>query len=509
MASLEYTRPYLYPLQQKAIFTPKRWSLCEASTKSGKTVASIARIIEWSLLGNGLTPAAPGQHYWWVAPVSSQAEIAYERIKLNLTKGAFEPKSSPTPHIFMPTGAIIDFKSADKPDSLYGEDVYGVIVDEGSRCRADAWYAVRSTLTATNGPGVVIGNVKGRKNWFFEWCRRAEKGLDPNAEFNRITWRDAVAAGVLNIEEIEDAQRNLPENVFRELYEAMASDDGANPFGEDHILACIALDSAGNPRKKPFESKPVAFGIDLAKKQDYLVVIGLDELGRVCAFQRWNHIPWPDSIRMIHEIVGEDVPALVDSTGIGDPVLDELKVEHGNFKGYNFSPASKQRLMEGLAVSIQSHEILFPDGVIKDELMSFEYVTGRTGVQYSAPEGHNDDCVMALGLARQCWAATQPAANLMEYFSNEARRAKREQERKDLKENAENAGTQFGEEFVAELDGLLGREERDFNELTQIYNETMMQYQRAEQKCFKCGGALAHGSRTSDGVNVWHEECLR
>ena len=42
-----------------------------------------------------------------------------------------------------------------------------------------------------------------------------------------------------NKEEIADAKRNLPAQVFKELYEAEASDDGGNPFGLSSILGCI------------------------------------------------------------------------------------------------------------------------------------------------------------------------------------------------------------------------------------------------------------------------------
>ncbi len=55
--------------------------------------------------------------------------------------------------------------------------------------------------------------------------------------------------------------------------------------------------------------------------------------------------------------------------------------------------------MEGLAVAIQKQEIGFPDGVIANELESFEYEYTRTGVRYSAPSGMHDDTVCALALA--------------------------------------------------------------------------------------------------------------
>lgn len=463
------------------------------NTKSGKTVASIARMIEWGLLGNGLVSASPGQSYWWVAPVSDQARIAFNRVKLGLTPGTFTARESPIPQIQLITGPNLVFKSSDNADSLYGEDVFGAIIDEASRCRPDAWYAVRSTLTATRGPCVIIGNVKGRKNWFYEFCRRAEAGQEPNASFSRITWRDAVEAGVLDMEEIEDAKRNLPELVFRELYEATASDDTGNPFGLDHILACVFRNSDGTLSSSIKSNQPpVAFGIDLAKKQDYLVVIGLDADGRVCVFQRWQGVPWRDSIRRIHEIIGEDTPALVDSTGVGDPVLEELQVGHGNFRGFTFSSRSKQRLMEGLAVSIQGHEVSFPDGPIRAELEYFEYLMTRTGVSYSAPEGFNDDCVCALALAREQWSTTAPGANLMQYYASEARAAREAIE-------VPESNLQFTRE-------ILSRAELLDNELTELYNQTLNDFLPQLSRCAACGEKL-DSARITDGEFNWHPSC--
>jgi hypothetical protein len=477
-----YDRPYLYPKQLAAIFpTGKRWALCEASTKSGKTAGAIVRIIEAAL------GASVGQNFWWVAPVADQARIAFTRVKQHLTAGAFTSRESPTPSITLITGAIIWFKSADNPDSLYGEDVFGAIIDEASRAKPDAWYAVRSTLTATQGWAVIIGNVKGRRNWFYEWCRRVEAGRDPNAAFQRITWRDACAAGVLDVAEIDDARRNLPEQVFRELYEAEASDDGGNPFGLDHIAQCV-----GELSQKP----PVAFGIDLAKKQDYLVVIGLDEDGSVCRFERWRGVPWRESIIRIHGIVGEDIRALVDSTGVGDPVLEELQVGYGNFIGYNFTLLSKQRLMEGLAVSIQSHETRFPPGPIVDELNLFEYEYTRTGVRYSATEGYNDDCVCSLALARQMLTEIVPGANLMSYYAAESRRLSAANDQNEKPNNHPwRADEDLGEQFA--------------NELTELYEETVKNLTpRSVRNCFACKTEVSPANRVSDGEHVWHPGCF-
>ncbi len=381
-----YQRPWIADYQRDAIFCPERYGIIEASTKSGKTAGCMIWLTEQAMAGR------PGWNYWWVAPIFPQAEIVYARLKRALPRRLYE-KNDTKLTITLLNETVLWFKGADKPDSLYGEDVYGAVIDEASRCKEESWHAVRSTLTATQGPLRIIGNVKGRKNWAYHMARKAEAG-EPNMRFARITAADAVAAGLIDAAEVEDAKRQLPDAVFRELYLAEASDDQGNPFGLAAIRACA----------NGLSDLPVAaWGWDLAKSTDWTVGIGLDVNGRVCRFVRWQK-PWEDTIRDILDIT-KDVPALVDSTGVGDPILERLqKAKPGVFLGFKFSSPSKQQLMEGLAVAIQQQQIHYPAGPIVAELEAFEYVYSRTGVTYSAPEGQHDDCVCALALAVQLWS---------------------------------------------------------------------------------------------------------
>lgn len=383
-----YVRPWLYEKQRQFLFTPKRISVVEAATKVGKTSGCLVYLFElaWN-------PAVDQtyRNYWWVAPVSGVAKIAYRRMKRYLPAEIYTANETES-RIELVNGANIWFKSADKPDNLYGEDVYGAVIDEGTRCKEECWPAVRSTLTATRGPIRIIGNVKGRRNWAYKLARKAESLRDdPKSQFDyyRLTAYDAVEAGILDKEEIEEAREVLPEAVFNELYLAIPSDDGGNPFGLKAIEACLI----------PTEStEPMAVaGWDLAKSQDWTVGCGLDVDGRLSYFDRWQG-PWESTITKIAAATG-DTPALVDSTGVGDPVLESLQKHGHNFEGFKFTAPSKQQLMEGLAVAIQQRQVAFPAGVLKDELDIFEYKYTRTGVRYSAPEGFHDDCVCALALA--------------------------------------------------------------------------------------------------------------
>jgi len=378
--TIRYQRPNLYSKQERAIFSPKRYAVIEGATKSGKTVACLSWIIEQAIRGRA------GQQYWWIAPVYPQARIAFRRLRRGLSQDLYTANESELT-IRLVNGSTVAFKSGEKPDNLYGEDVYAAVIDEASRLREEAWHAVRSTMTATRGPIRIIGNVKGRKNWAYILARRAETG-ERGWHYAKLTAFDAADAGVIETSEIEQARSMLPESVFKELYLAEPSDDGGNPFGMKAIRDCIAPLS---------RQSPVLFGVDLAKSVDYTVSIGLDVEGRVAFFDRFQE-PWEETCRRLANSIGY-TPALVDSTGVGDPIVERLQRELPNVMGFNFSSSSKQKLMEGLALAIQTQDIYYPEGPIVTELEAFSYEYTRTGVRYSAPGGLHDDCVMALGLA--------------------------------------------------------------------------------------------------------------
>lgn len=381
MGKIEYSRPWLATYQKQIIDCPSRYTVTEANTKSGKTTSHIIWGLEESL------KLQYNQRIWWVAPVYQQAEIAFSRMRAQISNKSFFKVNETKLRLTLPTGAIIEFKSAEKPDNLYGEDVYAAIFDEFPRAREEAWTALRTTLTATKGRCKFIGNVKGKKNWGYRLGAKARAG-EPGYSYFKITAHDSVREGILSQEEINQAQRDLPEHAFKELYLAEALEDGANPFGYQFIQKQIRPIS-----KNP----PVVFGIDLAKSVDWTVVIGLDRQRQVCLFERWQS-DWGQTRRRIIDLVGSK-PAYVDSTGVGDPIVEDVKRVCPGVEGYFFTSTSKQQIMEGLAHSVQKGEISVLDGIMREEMEAFEFEYSRTGVKYRAPDGFHDDTVCALALA--------------------------------------------------------------------------------------------------------------
>lgn len=379
--NIAYKRPFLYSYQKQILNAEERYTITEAATKVGKTASHIIWLFECAL------KCKNNQSVWWVAPTYVQAEIAFKRMKAQINVKDFFQANATKLSLRLPTGSEIHFKTAEKPDNLYGDDVYAAVFDEFTRAREEAWYALRSTLTKTEGRCKFIGNVKGKKNWGYKLALKA-KGGEPNFKHFKITAYDAVAEGLLSMEEIESAKRELPTHVFNELYLAEPADDGSNPFGEKHIQNCISKLSTG---------QPVCYGVDLAKSFDYTVIVGLDEKGSVCQLERFQK-DWLQTKNEIARIVGRK-PCLIDSTGVGDGIVEDIQRMCPMVEGFKFTSNSKQQIMEGLATAIQSGGVSYPSGVIVDELMAYEFEYTRTGVRYTAPSGVHDDTVCALALA--------------------------------------------------------------------------------------------------------------
>lgn len=390
MPEIEYTRPWLAQYQDQLIDDPARFTVCEAATKCGKTASHIIWLFE-----QALNVTKVGGEVWWVAPVYQQAKIAFTRMR-NQFEGnrpdKFFKVNETELTLTLPSGAVIRFKTAEKPDNLFGEDVYAAVFDEFTRAKEAAWFALRSTLTATNGKCKMIGNARGKKNWGYLLGVKAKHG-EQGYSYHKITIYDALAQGIPGItsEEIDQARRDLPEDVFNELYLAEPNDDFSNPFGIQEIRARI----------KPLSTLPaVAFGVDLAKYSDYTVIVGLDRGGDICFFDRFQK-DWTYTRKRIIEVVGR-IPAHVDSTGVGDPVVEDMTKKCQNMKGFKYSNQSKQQLMESLRSSITDGNISILEGVMQDEMEGFEFEYSEGRVKFSAPSGSHDDCVNALALANDC-----------------------------------------------------------------------------------------------------------
>ncbi len=282
------------------------------------------------------------------------------------------------------TNGIVDFWSLDNPYAGRSRKYKLIIVDEAAFTKNlwEQWTeSIRATLTDLKGDAWFLSTPKG-KNDFFKLYNRGKGG-----EANWQSWQMSTYTNpYIDPAEVDDAKRDLPELAFSQEYLAEFNDNIANPFGFAFIQQCTYPMSM---------DKAVCYGIDLAKYTDWTVIIGLDKNGAVCHFDRFQK-DWRQTLTDILNL--PQVPIIIDSTGVGDPIGEQIQSVRP-VELFKFTSTSKQQLMEGLAMAIQKRTITFPEGLIKDELENFEFEYTRTGVKYSAPVGLHDDCVCALALA--------------------------------------------------------------------------------------------------------------
>lgn len=211
--------PILASYQKDIIMSPARFTITEASTKSGKTYSHII----WLYAKAHEKKDQTRQNFWWVAPVYTQAKIAFSRLRQYIAHTGLYRFHESNLIIHCPNGSEIHFKSAEKPDNLFGEDVYAAVFDEAPRAREEAWFALRTTLSATGGECKLIGNFGGVSNWVHKLKEKAKS--DPEYQYFKITCWDAILAGIMDEGEVMQAKKDLPDKIFRELYEAEACED--------------------------------------------------------------------------------------------------------------------------------------------------------------------------------------------------------------------------------------------------------------------------------------------
>jgi len=371
---IEVTLSQPHRAQLQIISEAKRFNVLDCGRRFGKSKLAANILSENALEGN------PGAYF---APTYKLLEGTFKDILTSLQ--SLISRKHDNQRIELITGGSIEFWSLENPLAGRSRKYKVAIIDEAAFNRNlwQSWTeAIRPTLTDLKGSAWFMSTPKGKNDFYKLWMRGQTNEPD------WMSWQmPTITNPFIDPTEIEAARRDLPELAFKQEYLAEFNDNVANPFGLDYIRICT-----GRISNEP----AVCFGIDLAKSFDWTVIIGLDKFGNVCHFDRFQR-PWNETKEIIRRLPRGAIK--IDSTGVGDPITEDIQRDRGDVHSFKYTSTSKQQLMEGLAAAIHQRKVIFPEGVIKAELESFEYQMTGTGVKYTAPPGLHDDCVNALALA--------------------------------------------------------------------------------------------------------------
>lgn len=329
-----------------------------------------------------------------VAPTFGHTRKQWREIKGYCPPELIESESKATHTITLFGDREIQFKSADNADTMRGDAVCVVWMDEGGQIAEDRWtMELRPSLMDTHGKAIFTGTPKG-KNWYFQlWTRGQDKSQSDYESWAFSSYTNPY----LDPKEIDEFKRDMPELAYRQEIMAEFLDDVGSVFR--NITSCVKGDF-----EPPKYTKRYVAGCDLAKHEDFTVLYILDQTGHLCYSDRFSQLDWVfQSQRVSDACKRYNARLMIDSTGVGDPIFDFLKRLSIRVEGYKYTTASKADLIENLSQQIETQQVTYPKiPELINELGMFGYKRRASGTyEYSAPDGYHDDCVNALALA--CW----------------------------------------------------------------------------------------------------------
>lgn len=393
---------YPQKYQKEILIHPARYKVIVRGRRGGKTEEEIQGVVMDAVTN-------PGRH-WLVGPNYRQIKsIAWTRLKavLDVDKDwIFNEQElyAHNPNILDDKGTPtrIELKGADKEDSLVGVALKSLRVDEAALVKSHVWNQVlRPMLADYEAPAYFYSTPRG-KNWFYDLYMR---GVNGDAGWK--SWRQPTAINAyIKPDEISESKKDMTEMMFSQEIMAEFLSEETGVFKK--IRQCIV-----GEYKPAVLGRFYVIGIDLAKTVDFTVMTVIDSVTRqIVAWERFQDLAWSIQKIKIQQLSlrYNNALCIIDSTGIGDPIVEDLQNSglslwyQADRPGFKFTNDTKSQLINNLSIAIEQRRITFPyEPILIEELNAFEYnITEGGRIKYGAPEGKHDDCVISLALA--CWA---------------------------------------------------------------------------------------------------------
>lgn len=386
-------RPHLHPGQLEVHNNPARFKVLAAGRRWGKTRLGVNECI-------GV--AVDGKRAWWVSPSYKTSEVGWRPLRQLTRKIPGAEIRLADRMVILPGGGFVAVRSADNPDSLRGEGLDFVVMDECAFMQPEAWKeAIRPALSDRQGRALFISTPRGR-NWFWDVYRRADIDKDWASFTYPTSANPYMPAG-----EIEAARAELPEITFRQEYLAEFVDSEGAVFRRIHEAAIL------DPLDGPLEGHQYVMGVDVAAAVDYTVITVMDTKTREAVHvDRFNRVDYPvleDRIAGAYQrwhVLG----AVIEANSIGQGVIDHLAGRGMVIVPFTTTNVTKHAIITELQSAFEHDRIkMVNDPVLIGELLSFESKKTTSGnTTYSAPEGLHDDTVMSLAFAWHAVQAAQP-----------------------------------------------------------------------------------------------------
>jgi hypothetical protein len=315
--------------------------------------------------------------------------------------------------VILKNGASAQLLSGNNPDTLAGDGVTLWIIDEmqASEFTQAAWDSLFPSISERNGIIVALGVAQnsGPYRTISFWGR-------DNAYPEFYTMNMPTRANPFVPQRMIDfAYRTLGPTKFAQLYLAKWVGELGQLFrnvrGNINHKQIFQHEKGWWYTEPPREGREYLYGVDLGNLSDWTVVSIWRPTGELVAWDRYNETGWEVNKMRAAELVqyyglGKlgGPSGMVDSTGLGEPVYDDMVRKGFNVQAYQIGTNVKKRvLVDDWIIRMGAGHTSYPEiPEFIQEHENFEATKTPGGViQYSAPPGQNDDWVTSAALANR------------------------------------------------------------------------------------------------------------
>ena len=295
------------------------------------------------------------------------------------------------------------------PDRLRGFTATDIYLDEA------AWFlndepvmrAIKPMLIASKGTLTIISTPFGKRGLFWEQYKIVTDQKGTREDQKAYDLYPSTINPLVKKEELEAERLNMTDLEYRQEYQAEFIEQADVYFPLNLITPCVnnlQMITQGDKTHTYF------MGIDLAKQRDETVVVILEKQKTpeqliVRHISHWTHMDYTEQITRISQLA-QSFPtarATIDQTGVGEAVVDGLKLKLRYLEGIKFTQEIKQQLITSLRLLFEQKKLTIPQQPKTHNATQQPPLHNQRDREHTLPhprqhEAH-DDYVWALALA--------------------------------------------------------------------------------------------------------------
>jgi len=296
---------------------------------------------------------------------------------------------------------------------LRGYTAQMVICDEASFMPEEViTQVIFPMLSTTDGYAIFLSTPWGKDHFFYRAF------VNPAYSVHKVK---SEQCPLIKREFLEEMKANMTKEAYLMEYEAEFVEALNSYFPQGLIRKCVEL--AQKLGVELYGSLEAAFptgdyyaGVDFGKLQDYSVITVLKREGDILKLVYLYQFPLETPYT---QVIGHLVrahqkfkfrKALVDQTGVGEPVLEEIRNQGlNNVEGLKFTVQTKEELLSNLKIAMEQNRLAIPyHRQLCQQINEQQYAYSKSGhLQFSHPVNSHDDMLWALALST--YAAREPA----------------------------------------------------------------------------------------------------